>query len=546
MLPDVLLTIEANRIFQFAKKFRLSTDSNESKTTLLLIAYSLDSDTEINAIEMLLHIDRTNICIKTLKNYCRNTSFKELTNSFLVVFSSLLRFCEVNESNELIDAILAKAEKNFSLSSLRRAISALKLINERPQFLSFNSKIWFPKQCAQLEYELRKIFKKKLLSKVAVEPIEDRRRILILFGHAQPLANVGSHWRQLATYAQGFASLGYEVEIVITNEDTTNFSFSRQNLHALPRNWRAILEKQLYEIADGEFKDKIALRLFNPYEDMDYFNQVSEQILRSGAFVTFAWQGFFTSDLFIEIAKQVSTVVAIEFQAGNPKIPCADYCFIQGKLANRRVEESNVFEAPIPLVPEPNNGTWNGKAISDNGRKVIVTVLGNGRIERAFNEIYSDQFLEKLASSVAKHSDIEWHLIGVDENALSERASKFFKLCNKFKLIDYVNDLRSYYNQCSYYIHLPALGGGGWGVALAAFEKLPILYQKGGDSDNFLIEEATYAHDSFIESFEKIISSEIEQLTFQSDKQFAQLTLHTPENAASALIAPVLRDKNIE
>ena len=122
MLPDVLLTIEANRIFQFAKKFRLSTDSNESKTTLLLIAYSLDSDTEINAIEMLLHIDRTNICIKTLKNYCRNTSFKELTNSFLVVFSSLLRFCEVNESNELIDAILAKAEKNFSLSSLRRAI----------------------------------------------------------------------------------------------------------------------------------------------------------------------------------------------------------------------------------------------------------------------------------------------------------------------------------------------------------------------------------------------------------------------------------------
>ena len=75
---------------------------------------------------------------------------------------------------------------------------------------------------------------------------------------------------------------------------------------------------------------------------------------------------------------------------------------------------------------------------------------------------------------------------------------------------------------------------------------LAILYQKGGDSDNFLIEEATYAHDSFIESFEKIISSEIEQLTFQSDKQFAQLTLHTPENAASALIAPVLRDKNIE
>ena len=95
MLPDVLLTIEANRIFQFAKKFRLSTDSNESKTTLLLIAYSLDSDTEINAIEMLLHIDRTNICIKTLKNYCRNTSFKELTNSFLVVFSSLLRSLKI-------------------------------------------------------------------------------------------------------------------------------------------------------------------------------------------------------------------------------------------------------------------------------------------------------------------------------------------------------------------------------------------------------------------------------------------------------------------
>lgn len=541
MSIEALLIIEAKRISLFKQKFQLTGESTADKMTMLLLAFSIDKGLELNSIEMLIYFDKVNFSPVVLNEFLKRVSIEDLPDLFFLIFPSMLKFSNESEQRMFIVQFSNMAEKCPSLEILRNVSSIFKLLNERPQFLFPNGSKFSTGASYELESKVREIIKRNIYFDKKFKLVKMDEKILILFGHAQPLNNIGSHWRQLATYAKGFASLGYSVDIVVTNEDTTNLSYVKTNLHALPKNWRTILQEQLIEIIGVDCIEKVALKLFNPHEDRDYFSKVSDAVSKSGALISFVWQGFFTSDLFVGLAKKVSPIAAIEFQAGNPRIEIADYCFIQGKIANRKITESNFLEAPIPLVPQENKHTWDNKNICQSGSKVIVTVLGNGRIERAFNDFYDEEFLSKLLDIVDGLGNIEWHLVGVRDNLLNQESKDFFRKAGIFKLLDYVDDLRSYYNQCDYYVHLPTLGGGGWGVALAAFENLPILYQMGGDSDNFLIEEFLYEPGRFLDAFEEMVRCDEMKCISLVAKQNSLLKKHTPENAARALISPFLK-----
>ncbi|MCL7945140.1 hypothetical protein [Marinobacter sp. ATCH36] len=439
----------------------------------------------------------------------------------------------VDYSNEIFSV---KGGENFDYRGL---YATSKLADQRPQFLFFNEnkKKEFTRWVNFFSTRLE-LLAEKALSEPSDKKKSERDSVLFLLGHAQPLKNVGSHWRQAISYAYGYALEFPETDVylVVTNECATkDFEF---NLHALPKDWRVILMGQVSSVIGQTLPGNMKINLKDPFQD-NYLSDICETLLCIRPSITFFWLGFFQSEIPLKGLAKISKLFAIEFQAGNEPSKYSKYIFSQGKFENRGNDQGEFFyiEHPIPLIPESKSLVRNKTDVCIGNRKVFVTTLGNGRIESALQR-YNDRFLTKFRDFVIKNNII-WVFIGVKDKSKCLNSEVLNDLYDKGYLhfYQFVDDLRSFYEHCEAYVHLPLLNGGGWGIALAAIEKVPCLVSLGTDADNFLPDEALYNPED-----EDIFWSKVEAL-FKDDqfrnilveKQVSCINNHSPRNVAKRL-----------
>jgi hypothetical protein len=370
---------------------------------------------------------------------------------------------------------------------------------------------------------------------------KDRERVLFFYGHLQVLPNIGSHLRQVASYALGYA-LTYpnkKVQLLISNEASTkDFAL---NFHALPRNWKQQASKQLLNVLGlSEFPSNFELSLFSPFDKSDYFSDVTNAINSFSPQFAFSWLGFFSANLLFNYVSNWCPIVSIQFQAGNQPNVHSKNILAQGDLANQAVEKAsnfNYINHPIPMVPEEKLRKRTKNDVNPSEAFLVVTTLGNGRIEKAFSR-YSHDFIKRFLKLFDDFIDLEWILVGVTDSAAIVSADKGLLdlvQSGRIKLYERIEDLRSFYEHCNMYVHLPGLHGGGWGIALASVEELPVLSQAGGDADNFLPSSCIFHNESeFIDKFNTCITSE-SVATKLVEEQLDKLSQHNIKNVARFL-----------
>jgi hypothetical protein len=432
-----------------------------------------------------------------------------------------------------------------SLEEKRALYAGLRVVCERPQFL-------FERKAIKTDFTLLSCTRDMLDEEIGKACIledkgdgkENYNNILFIFGHAQPLPYTGSHWRQVVTYVTGFCDAypNKNVKLIVTNESTTS-SFP-YNLHALPSKWDERLLSQAEEVYEGELPANLDISLFSPIHDNSLVSNVSKEISGFSPDIAFGWLGFFSADLFFGLVSKFCNIYSIQFQAGNKPNKFSKYIFSQGDTNNQssaHLEEGYVYlNNPIPLVPEKNKGEWKVPPV-DQSNFNVVTTLGNGRLERAFNS-YSDVFLARFFKLFDEHKSLSWVFVGAQRENITNYGEELDTLIDSGRVTFYkrVDDLRSFYSYFSAYVHMPKLHGGGWGIGLAAFEGIPILSQSGGDADNFLPKSCLFnSEEVFFEKFQILLTSrdKRQELCYE---QGVKLKDHTPLNVAKSLYLKAL------
>lgn len=460
-----------------------------------------------------------------------------------VFLSNLFLVYGINNLDEnvvlSIEGCLCKNE-----SELRAAYSAMRLIIERPQFLLEREK-------SSIDQELFDVFCHKLENylsdQVAPGGVVSPENILFIFGHAQPLPYIGSHWRQVITYVGGFCDAFPEknIKLIVTNESVTVDFF--QNLHALPKNWEIRLMGQAEEIYGKPLPINLSISLYNPASDENALSDIVKDIKSFSPSVAFSWLGFFSSDIYFKSISKICTIFSIQFQAGNRPNRFSSNIFCQGDSRNqppsKLVPGYSYINSPIPLVPENKNNLWR-KVKAPPKCFNLVTTLGNHRIEKAFSN-YESEFLSNLIQFLNDFDYVTWSFVGVTQKDVVLKHYGFESLYKDGRIFFYerVEDLRSFYQFHSAYVHMPKMYGGGWGIGLAVFEGLPVLCQSGGDADNFLPSESLFYNE--VEFFEKLASliSDEELRSDLVDLQAKKLRDHSPVNVAKNMYGRVLEIK---
>ncbi len=381
-------------------------------------------------------------------------------------------------------------EQQPQLETVRLLLSSITLHIERGNWLDMHPA---SQNTEKLRNKIASTIQAKLAASIEQRDLTTKSidKILFLFGHIQPLPNIGSHMRQIASYVIGFARQfpKKRVQLIVTNEMTTsNFDF---NLHALPKGWKKTLNEQFSELSKKSIPRNLDIVLLDPQQSGDrYFGKIMQTITQFSPDIAFSWLGFFGSDLMRPAIAKICPLISIQFQAGNPMDPCSDLILAHGhRHSFNDLPHASIWRNhDIPLDPPIRRLQLDRNEIRQGCEQLIVTTLGGGRIETCFSR-YSPQDCDRFVSMFERFPGLAWILIGVnDSEAICKADQRIRTLVDegRIRIYTYFDDLRALYLCCDAYVHLPLLSGGGWGIALAIYENLPVLAESGHDADNFL------------------------------------------------------------
>jgi hypothetical protein len=495
-----------------------------------------------NRVASILNPGATDLLLSAL-DACLTRDSRGMTVDYYLV----TELCAaVNRSEWAHERFQSVLEGNTTQMDQRDLLAALHLHVERGFMLNMPAK-------TDKTVALRDTLRRRLASRIATSgPHEsppsasapqNLNRILFVIGHLQALPNIGSHLRQVAGYTFGIASRYPEkqVSLVVTNELTTAaFDF---NLHALPPDWREIVERQFVEINGGALPENLSLRLHSPLDEpASYFQEVADSLLAFKPDVAFMWLGFYAADLFRRLVSTTCPVVSIQFNAGNPPDNDSELILSQGYRSDfSDLPRSMAWRNhSLPLVPPKKWKEVDCSTIRRHGRFVIVTTLGGGRLEQTISR-YPTRRINEFVGVFTDHPEVDWIMVGVtNSDLISGSDPRVGELVRQGRLSihPYFEDLRALYACCDTYVHLPGLGGGGWGIAMAVFERLPVLAESGKDSQNFLPRSSLYDPE---EAWQERLSVRIRDPRRRSEQAAEQLTRmdhrHSPEMVGEELLA---------
>lgn len=331
---------------------------------------------------------------------------------------------------------------------------------------------------------------------------------------------IGAHLKQLGSYSYGILEYlnkinrSGKIKILITYENSTP---------NLKNGIQTISDRSIDIINDALFKDakshKDKLEIVHSHPNQfdnvaDWLTNISREIFEFSPSCILKWYGIYTSALFSEILFNHYPVIGIQFNKGNSIDRFADILLNQGNFSESLMEIDSRWRShhiPLNVLPKHKNYVANDFNF-DVSKKIMTSVLSGDRIISAL-KLLADDMQDDLCSILLNNSDLIWILVGVtDVEKLPHKIQKLIELKKVFT-ISFLEDVRSFYKFCDFYVHLPNMAGGGMGVAMAVEEDTPVVAYQGTDPCNFLYPE--YIADDW-SSFIEIINNCVDSIDFRN------------------------------
>ncbi len=320
--------------------------------------------------------------------------------------------------------------------------------------------------------------------------------MLLLIDHLPARDRLFSHTRQVCTYAAALALVPSVSEIVVL---ATQETAPENPFHAASElgpdqltGWREEIE----DVAGGPVA-KVR------FETVDRFGPVRPYAASVAAVATFdpevvfAFQGIFRSRLLPVILRPRATVIAVQMTEVNPEPDFADLV-----LAHGHQHDFADWPTPakwrnhaVPLVPFPKVGSLDPTRLGPASPLRVVTVLTLGRLEKGLMRDDAAA-LRLVIEFLEEHPTAVWLMVAIeDPAAFAEEIAALVPeaVADRLRLLPVVPDLRALYEHCQLYVHLPPLGGGNMGIAMAVAEGLPVLAGEGTDGANTLLPDQVFS-----------------------------------------------------
>jgi hypothetical protein len=323
-------------------------------------------------------------------------------------------------------------------------------------------------------------------------------RVLHLVDHLPIRDRMFSHTRQICTYAATLAlDPTIEAICILATQETAPenpFQAAAEVASADDAGWRDEVE----EVAGGA-APKVAFFTPDRVGPVRPYQQSIDRIVAFDPDIVFSHEGIFRSRLLPSLLYRRAAIIAVQMNQINPEPAYADLVLAHGDSEDfsDKPTPSKWRAHSVPLIPFPKERSIDPGELGPPSPLRVVTVLTLGRLERGL--LKDDAAgLKFVISFLEEHAEAVWLLVAiVDPAAFAEEIAPYLSsgVAERLRLLPVVPDLRAIYEHCHIYMHLPPLGGGNMGVAMAIAEGIPALAGKGTDAANTLHPKQTYANE---------------------------------------------------
>lgn len=336
-------------------------------------------------------------------------------------------------------------------------------------------------------------------------------RILFVVSHLPDDPN-SSHLQEMLDCAvvltRHFGDL--RIGILLTNEGSGVDSYPIQVNRLVVENAHEVILRERLETIGfdiGDHMERIRFIYGDP-NSRDYLGELTDAIQDFKPDAVMCFGGILAARILAKPLYAAYPALHVPFNHTNN--PCEDFDIYlstgtPGRTTGRR-HPTRWREYTLPLLPAAKRKTFADHQIEPpQGSEVLITVTAN------MNKRFVDnEFILNVVRFMERHPRTIWVLVGVDnreEFASRDPGLAALIRAGRVRFIRYERDLGSLYEQCDIFINHP-YAGGGYSMALAMSEGLPVLTFEHNDACNFLTPlEIFRSYESYFAYLEELIEN---------------------------------------
>ncbi|MFZ7094087.1 hypothetical protein [Primorskyibacter sp. 2E233] len=425
--------------------------------------------------------------------------------------------------HKFLDIELEPLDKTHDLALLRRMHATMTGALLRPLL---KTAMGAPKEQMRLVAESDRVLQMmqdwtaaNMVQDAAPTEHKEGTSILLLLSWIPAEPNTGAHLKQIVSYTHGLMMAGQEqgrspvrVKLLLTYDNSTTWLV--RNYQAYSRGSAAIIESAVKEALDPEMADNFSVEHILPqHHDRveDWLQTIVSSAEDFAPDAVIRWFGFYASNAVAPALHHRFPTLGIQFNANNPVDRYADVLLNQGQLDPKKASDTRWRNHRIPLEVLPRRLDLPRSAFDlPEGVFTMVSTLSGGRLEKAVTQLSAER-LGALMDMLDARPDLLWLWVGVhDVETLRAHDPRLRARIDagQIRCLQFAEDLRALYQHCDLYVHLPAMAGGGMGVAMAIEEDMAVLCHAGTDPCNFLPDTTIpTAWEPFFKELETLIAS---------------------------------------
>lgn len=314
------------------------------------------------------------------------------------------------------------------------------------------------------------------------------RRFILCLDFLPPSNRFGSHLHQVCCHAAALASLPDTEAILVisTAESWPILNGLAERYSSFEGDFRDGWRRALAQVAPPEWAAKIAF--YTPFmrSGAAPITQAVNAAVRFRPHAILYFLGVLRSVLMPEILRDVVPQVAVQLSVLNAEPEHCDLVLSHAPEVDfSRKPTPEIWAAHVvPIIPLASEDDGGAAPPPPATAFRLVTTLAHGRIERTL--LANPELADRVVRLLRDIPDAGWMFIGLErpEDLLSQFPEwREMTEVGRIVLAGHTPRLREVYRECHLYVHLPGLGGGGMGVAMAMAEGLPALVEAGTDCD---------------------------------------------------------------
>ncbi len=316
-------------------------------------------------------------------------------------------------------------------------------------------------------------------------------RVLFVLDHLPAGGRIFSHTRQVCAYAAALARAPEiaRIGVLATQETAPENPVGASEVEG-PDNpgWRAELEA-----IDPLAGAKVSFHTPARRGQVRPHGAAVAWARRFEAAVIVAPQGIFRSRVVAPVLARRAAAIGLQMNATNPEPPFADLILAHGDGGGGAVRPTPARwrDHKVPMLPF--SPLVDAAAPADVAAALVVaTVLTEGRLERGLLKDRAAD-LTLVVDFLAAHEGATWRMVGLDDPtafakrlATASSAAAALIGTGQLALMGVVPDPAAQFAAGGLYVHLPALGGGAMGAAMAIKAGMAVLGRAGSDIANLL------------------------------------------------------------